>query len=248
MNLHSVAVATAAVLFATMAHAQLPSKFNSVWGVDDQNDVSGWNVSESKFVRMPDIALRQVSVGTGGQVWGIDPDGNVRHWNGFIWEPIEGQKLAQISANADEVWGVSATEALFRWNGSTWEALYDPEQKLKAIKQVSLGFDGSRWAIVRLMFASGIPEGYAWISPVSPEWLDGGHEPAEFRLPLLPNEALDWADGHPRRIWAVNARQVWAISDTGQLFKWSSDAGGWSQPFEGSSSTWRKLRMASSGG
>ena len=124
MSLHSVAVATAAVLFATMAHAQAPSKFNSVWAsVDDQNDVFRWNVSESKFVRMSGIALRQVSVGTGGQVWGIDPDGNVRHWQRLrLGADRRTETRADLGERRRDVGGERDGSAL-PLDGSTWEAL-----------------------------------------------------------------------------------------------------------------------------
>ena len=249
MSLHSVAVATAAVLFATMAHAQAPSKFNSVWGVDDQNDVFRWNVSESEFVRMSGIALK---AGVGR-----DRRPGMGHRSGRQCPPLERLRLgadrrtetrADLGERRRDV-GVSATEALFRWNGSTWEALYDPEQKLKAIKQVSLGFDGSRWAIVRLMFASGIPEGYVWISPATPEWLDGDHEPAEFKLPLLPNEAVElggWAseeDLGSSMLVRCGQSATWACSSSGAATR----AAGRSRSME-AISTWRKLKMASSGG
>jgi pathogenesis-related protein 1 len=231
MNMYTAIAMMAAMLFVTAVSAQSPSRTNSVWGVNDQNEVFRWNLSQSKFVRMPGISLKQVSVGTEGEVFGVDPDDNAYRWNGLLWEQLQGEKLRQLSVNLHEAWGVNASDDLFRWSGSAWENLYDGSSTLTYIAYVSLGVDGSKWAILHLPSSAGIPDTYTWISAIIPEWLEGHQQPVESRLPLLPNESLDSIDGHPKRIWVVDGNHGWAINDNAQLFQWSG--GGWQQPFDG---------------
>jgi pathogenesis-related protein 1 len=230
MSMHGIIAMMVAMLFATMASAQSPN--NAVWGVNDQNQVFRWNFSRNEFVRMLGISLKQVSVGTGGEVWGIDPDyDSAYRWNGVLWEEVQGPKLRQLSVNVHEVWGVNAAEDLVRWNGSAWENLYSSESHLIYIAYVSLGVDGTKWGILRLPPAAGQSDTYTWISPIIPAWLEGDQQSAEFRLPLLPNQRFESRDGHPKRIWFVNENRGWAITDNAQLFQWTG--GGWQQPFDG---------------
>ena len=233
MNLLRTIAFLATALLAATASAQSPSKFNSVWGVNEQNEVFRWNWSQSAFVRMPGIFLQQVSVGTDGEAWGVDSAGNVSRWNGFVWEPAPGETIKQLSANSREIWGTNSAEDILRWNGDRWENLYSADSHLIYTIQVSLGNDGSRWAIVHLPPSAGIADTYAWIARIVPEWLEGPRQSAEFKLPLLPSESPDAMDGHPRRIWMVNANRGWAISDKARLFQWSGGAGSWQQPFDG---------------
>jgi hypothetical protein len=70
MKIHGIIAMIVAMLFATMASAQSPN--NAVWGVDGLNQVFRWNVSRNEFELMPGT-LKQVSVGTDGEVWGSIP-------------------------------------------------------------------------------------------------------------------------------------------------------------------------------
>ena len=221
--MHGIAAFIVAMAFTTVASAQSPTNTNAVWGVNDQNQVFRWNFSKNGFVQIPG-ALKQVAVGTDGEVWGIDPGDTVHHWTGFQWEPLQTEKVTQISANVHELWGVNAVEDLLRWNGSAWEQLYRHTdsvslgvidgypKRVQGVDYVSLAADGTRWGILGLYATppeQDLPRVGSLVMPLS-ALLESGQQPS--RLPLPPI---------PTRIWFVNENRGWAIDDTAQLFQWT---------------------------
>lgn len=200
MRLHGIVVAIAALLFATLASAQSPSKVNAVWGVNEQNEVFRWDVPRNAFVRMPG-SLKQVAVGADGEVWGIDPDGNVRRWLNAQWQSVPGNLRQLAVRNAQEVWGVDDANALSRWTGSAWEPVEEDGHPVLPAAYVSAGADGTVWGIA--------PEdgGIVTISA----WLES-HTLYPLQKP---------GSGHLKRISVTDGNRAWAIDDSAQLFQWT---------------------------
>jgi pathogenesis-related protein 1 len=178
MTLLRLVAIIVAILFAAPASAQ-PSPDNVAWAVTDQNQVFRGRADNSgsanfgwvNFEQVPG-SLKQVSVGTGGEVWGVDPADNIHRWTGSQWQLVQG-KLGQLSVrNAQEVWGVNAANDLFRWNGSAWEQIQIPGK----FKRVSVGADGTVWAVDTLgrpLRRDGstwtvVPSQYTFVSGSSP--------------------------------------------------------------------------------
>lgn len=200
MRLHGIVVAIAALLFATMASAQSPSKANAVWGVNEQNEVFRWDGLRNAFVRMPG-SLKQVAVGADGEVWGIDPDGNVQRWLNAQWQSVPGNLRQLAVRNAQDAWGVNDANALSRWTGSAWEPVEEDSHPVLPAAYVAAGADGTVW---------GIAPGDGGIVTIS-AWLESR------TLYPLQNPG----SGHLKRISVTDGNRAWAIDDSAQLFRWT---------------------------
>ena len=65
--------------------------------------------------------LKQVSVGTEGDIWGVQSNGSVYKWNGETWDVQPGQ-LKQISVGKNnDIWGVSVLNTIYKWNGKVFK-------------------------------------------------------------------------------------------------------------------------------
>lgn len=58
--------------------------------------------------------LKQVSVGSSGNVWGVTPANEVRRWIGSGWASVPGT-MAQVAVGADgTVWALDPNGNIFR--------------------------------------------------------------------------------------------------------------------------------------
>ena len=88
-------------------------------------------------------ALKQISVGSDGDVWGVNSGNRVfrRQPRKRRWAAVPG-RLKQIEVGtASEVWGVGTDNRVYRWGGRSWK------QKRGRLKQISVGADGTIWGV-----------------------------------------------------------------------------------------------------
>jgi len=79
-----------------------------VWNVGPQGGVWKRPVDGSgTWKNVPGLLLKQVSVGTNGQVWGVTDKGEVFTFTNNKWYPVKGS-LSQIDVGTDSIWGVQA--------------------------------------------------------------------------------------------------------------------------------------------
>lgn len=94
------------------------------------------------WTRIPG-ALKQVSVGFGGEVWGVNSSDMIYRYNGNnTWTQIAG-RLKHVSVGQNGVvWGVNSSDNIYRYNGNnTWTQISG------ALKQIEVGAGGEVWGV-----------------------------------------------------------------------------------------------------
>lgn len=88
-------------------------------------------------------ALKQVSVGFGGEVWGVNSADMIYRYNGNnSWTQIPG-RLKHVSVGQNGVvWGVNSADMIYHYNGNgTWTNIAG------RLKQIEVGAGGEVWGV-----------------------------------------------------------------------------------------------------
>ncbi len=183
---------------------------SNVWGVNASNEIFLWN--GSRWTQVPG-GLKYVSSGADGSVWGVNPSDEIFMWNGSTWTKIAGG-LNQISSGGfGNVWGVNKDGQIVSrsFKGGDQAAAQPPvastppaatssagtSWKLHsgALKYVSVGSDGTTWAL-----------------------------DASDRISRWNGSGWSNVPGGLKQISVGNASHVWGVNGSDQIFRWSGSS------------------------
>jgi hypothetical protein len=88
---------------------------NSVWGLNQQNQIFHYNPSTQQWVQIPGL-LDQIAVAADGSVWGLD-QGDIWYFNASTlgWQQVNGS-LRDIAVGANgEVWGLDLFDQIYSY-------------------------------------------------------------------------------------------------------------------------------------
>lgn len=114
--------------------------------LSNRDEAYAWETFTVEFVATPfeiiQGGLKQLSVGSDGNVWGVNEIDNIFHFENNQWHQIPG-KLKQISVgNHAHIWGVNANNDIFQWQGQQGWAHISGK-----LASISVGADGTVWGL-----------------------------------------------------------------------------------------------------
>eukprot|EP01121_Diplochlamys_sp_Union-15-3_P005545 TRINITY_DN1588_c0_g1_i4.p1 TRINITY_DN1588_c0_g1~~TRINITY_DN1588_c0_g1_i4.p1 ORF type:complete len:512 (-),score=112.27 TRINITY_DN1588_c0_g1_i4:1358-2893(-) len=135
----------------------------NIWGVNKHHQVYRFFSEDQSWRQVPtEEPAILVSVSYDGEVWMVDKHGSLWRREADIWTLVPGATVKDISVGSKQyIWGVDEHDHPVRWNG-----VYFARIGKEKITTLSVGRDGSVWAIPKKKYGKQVLvwEGDSWVS------------------------------------------------------------------------------------
>ena len=107
--------------------------YDSVWGLNHNNDIFWYNLGNLRFEQVPGKLVQISASPDGNEIWGVNAAQDVFRFNlsSSQFEQVPGIRLSQVAVGLAGIWGLNQQDEIFRFEPSVGQFLQVPGRLMK---------------------------------------------------------------------------------------------------------------------